>query len=124
MGRFLDLLFALFCSKKPASLPTPSPVSDQQDSPPGIPDALRPFLPANMQPTDSVIILRVRQEDLAEMDKLVRYFEAPYEGLILRGLKLMDLIRAIGIHENQKLCVVQMDEESGQIVGIQDIVIN
>lgn len=113
MGRALDLLSALFCSPKPL-------IEDSSS----IPEALKPYLPPDVSPTDAALILRLRKEDLEEMNRLVQYFETPYDGLLVRGLKLMQLIKAIDNEEGKRLCVVDIDQESGQIVGMQDVVIN
>lgn len=119
MGRALDLLSAMFCSPKQLqkTKPQQAPLSI-------VPEGLRQYLPFALGPTDSVIILKLRKEDIAEMDKLVRYFEAPYDGLLVRGIKLMHLIKSLDAEEGKRLCVVNFDQESGEVLGMQNVVIS
>jgi hypothetical protein len=61
-------------------------------------------------------------EDIAHLDSLARYYETPYNGLLSRGLWLLTLARNAEIND-RRLAVIEVEEESGQILSILPITI-
>lgn len=116
MGKILSLFVGMF--ETGTLTPKPSPAEEHVEI--KIPrDRFSPPL----SPADEIIVLRLKPDDAIHLRKLSQYFECPYEGLIARGLWLMDLFRSSDL-QSKKLCIVEVEPESGEIMTISPITLN
>lgn len=69
------------------------------------------------------LIFACNQRDIDHLDSLVRYYETRYEGIISRGVWLLTLMRNSEI-DSKRLAVVEIDEESGEVLNVSPIVLN
>ena len=126
MNTLFNFLFDLFNTGTSDSAPASSSTPVPESSPDETHDTLRipkgKFNPP-LSSSDELIILRLSPKDAKEMEKLRQYFESPYEGLISRGLWLLDLFRKADL-DSKKLCIVEVEPESGDIMAISPIVFN
>jgi hypothetical protein len=73
--------------------------------------------------TNFQINFSCNQKDIDHLDSLVRYYETRYEGVVSRGIWLLTLMRNSEI-ESKRLAVIEVDEESGQVVTVSPITLN
>lgn len=71
---------------------------------------------------DLTIMLSCKEQDIKHLDSLTRYYETEYPGIISRGLWLLTIMRNAEIN-SRKLAIIEVDEESGQVLQVAPITV-
>jgi len=66
------------------------------------------------------ISLFCKSSEVRHLDSLTLYYESDYSGIISRGLWLLSTLRNTEI-SSKKLAIIEIDEESGQVLQITPI---
>lgn len=72
---------------------------------------------------DCTLIMTCREEDIAHLDGLSRYYETKYEGLLSRGIWLLTAVREAEIVQ-KRLAIIEIDENSGEVISVSPITVS
>jgi len=80
----------------------------------------QPHNTQDSQSSGTTIVLHCHEKQMALMENLSRYFEAPIPSVLSRGIFLLTHARDAEV-QNKKLAIVEFDEESGKVTSVSPI---